>query len=576
MKSKLHYLKLRTGAFVIMTVIPILSLQAQDYLISFEASSDTITLESVIVENLTQGTILEMKGNEVLHLKGVVPVFETISDNETGIITFYPNPMKEYARMQFVLPEPGETRINFYDLSGRQILQTRDKLSNGEHIYGIQGLEEGIYFVRIISGKYSYSGRIISSGSKRGIAKVVYENTMAIGGKQIDTKETKGTNAEKVFQYTTGDILKLTGISGKYRTVMTVVPTEGKPITFSFIACTDKDFNNYSIVQIGLQTWMAENLKTTKYNDGTAIDNLTDASAWSFLYSPAYCLWGNDAANKDVYGALYNWYAVSTGKLCPSGWHVSTDNDWKVLEGYIVGDSDANKLKETGTTHWPSPNSGATNATGFTALPGGHRGDLGSFYAKGDNGQFWCNSEYSYTNAWNRGIINEFSTVVRKNNSKVNGFSVRCLKDFKIVLRILDATSWTPENHNLSTVSNAVIKLYTSKASFDNNLPEFTTTSDANGMVQLLALPVQNQYSYLLIVEKGDLKNIKDGYIIGGVFNNSFDIFAWPTQTGAYIGALKYIDVNGDKVISPDDRIWYDTLTVNEDQTAAKIVIIGK
>ncbi len=576
MKSILHYLKLRTGAFLAITVISILSLQAQDYLISFEASSDTLTLESVIVENLTQGTILEMKGDEVLHLKGVVPVFEIISDNEAGIITFYPNPMKEYARMQFVLPEPGETRVNLYDLSGRQILQTRDKLANGEHIYGIQGLEEGIYFVRIISGKYSYSGRIISSGSKKGNAQVVYENTMAIREKQLDPKETKGTNEEKVFQYTTGDILKLTGIAGKYRTVMTVVPTEGKPITFSFIACTDKDLNNYSIVQIGLQTWMAENLKTTKYNDGTAINNLTDATAWSYQYSPAYCWWGNDEANKDVYGALYNWFAVNTGKLCPSGWRVSTDNDWKALEGYITGDSDANKLKETGTTHWPSPNSGATNATGFTALPGGHRGDLGSFYAKGSNGQFWCNTEYSYSNAWNRGIINEFSTVVRKDNSKVSGMSVRCLKNFQIVLRILDATSWTAENHNLSTVSNAVIKLYTSKASFDNNLPEFTTTSDANGMVQLLNLPVQNQDSYLLIVEKGDLKNIKDGYIIGGVFNSSFDIFAWPTQTGAYIGGLKYRDVNGDAVISPDDRIGYDTLTFNEDHIAAKIVTIGK
>ena len=569
-------MKLMNCVFLILPVVSIINLQAQDYLISFAGSGGSTTVATVKVENITQGTSLTMNGSDVLHLMVVIPGIEIVRDNETGKINFYPNPVKDFTRMQFDLPTSGETIITMYDISGREIILTQDLLSKGQHSYRIQGIEEGIYFVRINSSNCLLSGRLISSGSQSRNPKMEYEftdNTAVSPEKQSDSK---GIKAETVMQYTTGDRLKYTAVSDKFSTVMTDIPMESKTTTFNFIACTDGDGNNYPIVQIGTQTWMAENLKATKLNDGTAIDNVTDASAWSALYNPAYCLWDNNAVNKDVYGVLYNWYTVSTGKLCPSGWHVSTDDDWKALEVNVAGNSDANALKETGTTHWPSPNSGATNATGFTALPGGHRGDLGTFYALGGNGQFWCSTEYSYTNAWNRGILNEFSEIVRKDNSKLCGYSVRCLKDYKIVLRILDATSWTPENHNLNIVPNAVIKLYTSQSSFDNNLPEFTTTSDANGMVQLSDLPVQNQYNYLMIVEKGDLRNIKDGYIIGGVFNSNFEIFSWPTQTGAYVGGLKYIDVNGDAIISTDDRTWHDTLSVNEGQTATETVIIGK
>jgi uncharacterized protein (TIGR02145 family) len=426
MRTSLHYLKFLTCTLIILLVISLLSLQAQDYLISFAGSGGSATVDSVKIENLIQGTKLQMKGNDVLHLMAVVTGIETVRNSETGKISFYPNPTKDYARMQFDLPESGETIITVFDLSGREIVQTRDLLLKGLHVYGIQGIEKGLNVVRINSGRYSYSGRLICFGSQNKGAKIVYENTLAV---QDKPGESKGTNAQIVMQYTTGNRLKITAFAGDYSTVITDVPTSGKTITFNFIAFTDGDGNNYPVVQIGSQIWMAENLKATKLNDGTPIDNVTDASAWSALYTPAYCLWGNDAANKDVYGVLYNWYTVNTGMLCPTDWHVSMDDDWKTLEKYVVGDWDAGKLKETGTTHWPSPNSLATNETGFTALPGGHRGDLGTFYAKGSNGQFWCSTEYSYTKAWNRGILYESDEVLRKNNSKVCGFSVRCVKD---------------------------------------------------------------------------------------------------------------------------------------------------
>ncbi|MCB9001260.1 MAG: fibrobacter succinogenes major paralogous domain-containing protein [Bacteroidales bacterium] len=160
---------------------------------------------------------------------------------------------------------------------------------------------------------------------------------------------------------------------------------------------TDIDGNTYITVTIGNQVWMAENLKTTHYNDGTAIPNVTDGNEWAALTTGAYCWYSNATAYKDTYGALYNWYAVNTGKLAPTGWHVATDAEWTTLTTYLGGESVAGgKLKETDTTHWASPNTGATNETGFTALPGGYRGRGGAFGGIGGYGYWWSATEFEY------------------------------------------------------------------------------------------------------------------------------------------------------------------------------------
>ncbi|MBI5010148.1 MAG: fibrobacter succinogenes major paralogous domain-containing protein, partial [Bacteroidia bacterium] len=143
--------------------------------------------------------------------------------------------------------------------------------------------------------------------------------------------------------------------------------------SFSSAQVSDIDGNVYQTVTIGTQVWMKENLKTTKLNDGIALPNVIDNAAWAALTTTGYCWYNNDATTyKSTYGALYNWYAVNTGKLCPIGWHVPSDDEWTLLTTFRGGYSVAGgKLKETGTLHWTSPNTGATNETGFTALPGG-------------------------------------------------------------------------------------------------------------------------------------------------------------------------------------------------------------
>ena len=196
------------------------------------------------------------------------------------------------------------------------------------------------------------------------------------------------------------------------------------------ISIKDQDGNNYKSVKIGNQTWMTENLKTTKFNDGTPIPWVTDKTAWVSLTTSAYCWYDNDSTYKNTYGALYNRYTVNTGKLCPSGWHVSSDVEWSALVTFLGGEIVAGgKLKETGTTHWSSPNTEATNESGFTALPGGSRYTNGVFFTIKNLGYWWSSTESNTLNGWYRSMNNRNSAVGRNYYDSTNGFSVRCVKD---------------------------------------------------------------------------------------------------------------------------------------------------
>jgi uncharacterized protein (TIGR02145 family) len=216
------------------------------------------------------------------------------------------------------------------------------------------------------------------------------------------------------------------GLSGQTLTFCNGSPTWG-PCDL----VEDVDGNVYTVIKIGCQTWMMENLKTTKFNDGTAIPLAEDDTAWSGLAAPGYCSFNNDPANKNTYGALYNWYAARSGKLAPKGWHVATDEEWTALTAYLCGASVAGgKLKEAGPAHWNSPNTGATNETGFTALPGAYRSADGSFGSYlGYSGFWWSCAEYSTNFAWLRTMDFNNAGVSRSVEGKGFGFSVRCVRD---------------------------------------------------------------------------------------------------------------------------------------------------
>lgn len=192
---------------------------------------------------------------------------------------------------------------------------------------------------------------------------------------------------------------------------------------------TDIDGNVYNVVKIGNQCWMKENLKTTRYKDGTAIPTGLSNTAWQNTTSGAYAIYNNNAANNTTYGKLYNWYAVNTGKLAPAGWHVPTDAEWTTLINFLGGETVAgNKMKAT--ILW-APFSGIanTNSSGFTGLPAGVRSNNGTFNFIGTTGLFWSSSENGTSNAWYRYLNSNNSNASSYANGKQYGFSVRCVRD---------------------------------------------------------------------------------------------------------------------------------------------------
>lgn len=221
-------------------------------------------------------------------------------------------------------------------------------------------------------------------------------------------------------------------------------PTTSTPQVSTTVS--DFDGNIYHTVTIGTQVWMVENLKTTHYKDGTAIPNITatissNISNWKTLKSAAYCWYGNDISNKNLYGGLYNWYAVNTGKLAPSGWHVPTQDDWGTLQSYISGHyghsiSSASAL--AATTNWNTNegvntigyNLSTNNYSGFSGLPAGYLYDYdGTFDGVGDYAYWWSSTENTSSTGISVSISNFMNFMNRGGGEKSYGYSVRCVRD---------------------------------------------------------------------------------------------------------------------------------------------------
>jgi uncharacterized protein (TIGR02145 family) len=201
---------------------------------------------------------------------------------------------------------------------------------------------------------------------------------------------------------------------------------------------SDADQNIYKTILIGNQVWMAENLATTKYNDGANIPNITSDATWTTLATGAYAWYENNMSpNKALYGALYNWFAVNTGDLCPTGWHVATDADFKALEmtlGMTQAEADGTSWRGTNqgvqmksTTGWTAGN--GTNTSGFTAVPGGYRYyDTGAFYSVGSIAYLWSSTPDTGDRSFMRQLDSTHNTVERANADNRAGKAVRCVK----------------------------------------------------------------------------------------------------------------------------------------------------
>lgn len=419
----------------------VLTANAQDYEIFFAGTG----LSTVNVENLTKGLSVIVNAGEILNLSSTTDIPHVENKEATGM-KIYPNPVTDKTLLEISPLVAGDVTITVYELSGKIVSSIEAYLENSLQKFSISGIKKGLYLINVKAKDYQITGKLLSLGNsnEKPVIEKISSNLMAADLK-TEKKDSKGTRANVDFQYTTGDILKYTATSGLNRTVIIDIPTSNKTVTFTFVACTDGSANNYPVVTIGTQTWMAGNLKTTKFASGANITQVTTAGGWYDIVLAnikAYCWYDDNIVNKDTYGALYSWAAAMNGAasssanpsgiqgVCPTGWHLPSDAEWTTLVNYLGGETLAGgKLKETGISRWSTPNTGADNSSGFTALPGGNRTMYGAFEYLGTRGGWWSSTEYATNYGYRRCVEYNITDVTRTSNHKSYAYSVRCIKN---------------------------------------------------------------------------------------------------------------------------------------------------
>ena len=289
-------------------------------------------------------------------------------------------------------------------------------------------------------------GNITSDGGSPVTSRGVCWNITGNPTILLSTKTTDGTGTGVFISSVTGLTAGATYYVRAYAT-SSLGTSYGSSTLFTTLSpaimVTDIDGNVYNTVNIGQQIWMTENMKTTKYSDGTIIPLVNNQTIWDALTetSKAYCWYADDISNKDTYGALYSWSAAMNGSssstanpsgvqgVCPTGWHLPSDAEWSQLESFL-GTNAGGKLKEINTTHWRTPNAGATNESGFIGLPGGNRHIDGVFYDIGSYGYWWSATAINSTRANNRALYYYLTNLGKDfQDDKVYGYSVRCIKN---------------------------------------------------------------------------------------------------------------------------------------------------
>jgi uncharacterized protein (TIGR02145 family) len=423
---------MKKAVLIFLLSLAMLKTQSQNYLISFAGTGDTVQIATVKVENLNSGATLTLDGGDILHLVPPVGISPFYDDKES--LSIFPNPQVNKSIVKFSTTENENVMVSITDVSGRILCSNNLFLSQGTHTFSVSGLHQGVYFVQANGNGFDYSAKLISQNIQARLPEIAYISSSREATKASPVKSSKSTVD---MPYTDGDQLLFTGNSGRYNNIVPDIPAGDKIITFTFNLCEDNDGHTYKTVLIGpgkagTQTWMAENVRTTTYTNGDAIPNVTDGPDWIGLATGAYCWYNNNKDSFDIpYGKLYNWFAVQDSRgLCPVGWHVPSNTEWVDLLTCLGGDTLAGgKLKESGTSHWMVPNTGATNMSGFTGLPGGLRYTDALFVSIYLNAYFWTSTENSATKAQCYVLNANQKMAYGYSKEKIRGHSLRCIKD---------------------------------------------------------------------------------------------------------------------------------------------------
>jgi uncharacterized protein (TIGR02145 family) len=416
-----------------------------------------VPFDSILIKNLTQGTDTTLNAPDtVLMLDFVTGVDDHRStENALLISQNYPNPIVEKTFVDINLSERAQTLITVNDIMGRELLRYEGQLDAGAHSFTFFPGMQSVYVLTARVNHKSQSIKMLNSPNNA----LHQENCKFIyNGSPDKLMEYKSVNIKESFVFNQGDRLRYTAYSENGEKTITDSPKENQTYTFMFDVVhpcpgmptiTDIDGNVYRTVLLGSQCWMASNLKTTTYSDNTPIPNVTSNDSWDNLAYGAYVWYNNDAGWKDLYGALYNWYAVDFyNGLCPGGWHVPTNEEWNILTDYIGGTEPPHGDELKSCRQVASPLPGECNTSdhprwrhynrliygtddhGFSGLPAGYRYSYGPFAYLGRYTFFWASTETSANTAWYCGLYYDSSQIIQGGTfSKQNGFSVRCVRD---------------------------------------------------------------------------------------------------------------------------------------------------
>lgn len=326
--------------------------------------------------------------------------------------------------------------ITIFHTGGRRIQHQNIKVIPGTQLIKIKNLPSGIYLIDVLIDGLRYTGKLISlNPESTGDVEISQEGM--IGEKKsiapvsmaVNLPSYSGKSIVHMIYYQ-GDRILFTGKSGNYRTIISMIPSQSQNLNFVFVPCTDADGNHYPVVHIGNQTWMAENLKTTHYRNGDSIHNETNASQWPAQTIGAWCSYNNSPDSIKNWGLLYNWYAVNDNrKMAPQGWRIPKTEDFDALSQFLGGNTLAGgKLKETGFTFWNSPNTAASNETGFCARGAGLRNLQGLFNYLKNTLYLWTSStDFTGTNMYFRYLSFAQETFPQSTTIPKLGYSVRCI-----------------------------------------------------------------------------------------------------------------------------------------------------
>jgi len=419
---------------------------ALDYTITFARVNASDMVDSVIVQNLTQGTTITVPAGNDLTLNGAPNSIDQLSKDEQTVRVF-PNSTRDKSIVLFFAKQSGSTLINVFGIDGKKLIGINKDLSAGENSFQL-ALPKGVFAVKIAGNGYSYAAKVIGQDNAKSKPEIDFPGNVASISSKISNKvQLRNSSATTTMLYTAGDRLLYKGASGNSKTIVTDVPTQSKTITFNFVDCTDADNNHYAVVQIGTQTWMVENLKTTKYRNGESIGTTYAYKNISEELAPKYqWVYNIYESYASKYGRLYTWYAVNDSRnLAPTGWHVASDAEWTTLENYLV--ANGNDLTKNITP-------------GFSDIRAGYHSQFGFFENINSWGYWWSATQSNYTEAFFRTLgANKYYFLSRDPNSKSDGFSVRCVRDVNTPLVGAPTLITTSTNYikTTSTTSGGII-----------------------------------------------------------------------------------------------------------------------